>query len=230
MSVWFTIPSIRPLDQLEPVLEAWKKQGYHIALLRQGPATKLADLSIPTDRYLGWARSTNILAGEVLGMDSDCNFCVAGGDDYLPDSYHSAGEIEKQCIEHFGGTFGVMQPTGDNWSDSMGRIIERIAGSPWLGREWCLRAYEGAGPMPAYYHHNYADSELQDVALQQGVFWQRPDLCQYHNHWARKAGWDFSKAPDFARYINSQEYTEAQVIYFRRKATGFPGSAPLGAK
>ena len=45
-------------------------------------------------------------------------------------------------------TFGVMQPTGDRWGERNGiATIDRIAGSPWMGREFCRRMYHGSGPM-----------------------------------------------------------------------------------
>ena len=98
-----------------------------------------------------------------------------------------AGCFDKSMV-----TFGVMQPTGDRWGDNessraafgenRGAEIDRIAGSPWMGREWCERAYLGNGPMPDFYHHLYIDEELQEVATRLGVFWQCRDLTQYHNH------------------------------------------------
>jgi hypothetical protein len=245
MKVWFCIPSVRPLPELNPRLEQWKRQGYGIALLRQGEHSALADISIPTNQYIGWALSVNLLAKRVLGEDSDCMWIVTGGDDYLPDPNKSADVIAAECAAHFEQSFwkapspeleglplvaaqtmGVMQPTGDPWSDHMGRIIERIAGSPWLGRTWCQRAYEGRGPLCNLYFHNWADEELQLVAIKLGVFWQRPDLVQIHEHWARARG-DVRDRPEFATYINGEEYRTSKVLFLARKAAGFPTHLPL---
>lgn len=124
-------------------------------------------------------------------------------------------------------TFGVMQPTGDPWSDHMGRIIERIAGSPFLGREWCLRANQGAGPLWPEYTHCYADEELQNVATALGVFWQRPDLTHAHENWARATG-DAKDMPEFLADANSpQHWAKFGALFRARKAAGFPGSEPL---
>lgn len=124
-------------------------------------------------------------------------------------------------------TFGVMQPTGDPWSDHMGRIIERIAGSPFLGREWCLRANQGAGPLWPEYTHCYADEELQNVATRLGVFWQRPDLTHAHQNWARATG-DARDMPAFLTEANSpQHWAKYGALFRARKAAGFPGSEPL---
>jgi len=226
MSIWFAIPSVRPIDEAAKVLAMWRQQGYKIALLRQGDPVA-ADLPIPTDRYLGWARSINRLARAIFAIDPDAEWIVSGGDDCHPDLAHSAEEIGRQCTEHFGGTFGVMQPTGDRWGEGTdGATIDRIAGSPWLGREWCERAYQGTGPLTEAYFHNYADEELQNVAIRAGVFWQRPDLIQHHAHWARKHP---QNRPAFAEYINGREYHEARAIFQSRRAQGFPGSEPLAA-
>jgi hypothetical protein len=84
-----------------------------------------------------------------------------------------AKQIAKECTAHFGGTFGVMQPTGDRWANGS---IDRICGSPWLGREFCTRMYHGKGPMYGGYLHMFGDEELQHVATRLGVLWQRRDL------------------------------------------------------
>ena len=226
---WLTIPSARPLDELEPVLEKWKLMGYGIALVRQGEPTKLAELLIPTQKYLGWAASINLLAGVVLTVDPDCDWCVGGGDDTFPDPSKTADDIAAECSEYFesfqdfGGcrTFGVMQPVGDskNWPNSQ---IKNFAGSPWLGREWCGRAYQGKGPLFPY-HHSWADEELQNVATKYCVFWQRPDLTQPHMHHTRPGG---MPRPSFANMID-QDYKLQEGLFRERKAANWPGSEPL---
>jgi hypothetical protein len=228
VSVWFATPSCRPAAEASKVLDMWRFLGYRIALLRQGEAIA-ADLAIETEQYLGWARSVNTLAAEILARDPEAQWIVSGGDDYHPDLAHTAEDIGRQCSDHFAGTLGVMQPTGDRWgvglwpADVKSATIDRIAGSPWLGREWCRRAYRGAGPMCAQYFHNYADEELQNVATRAGLFWQRPDLIQYHAHWARSRG-SMLDRPKFAEYINGAEYYEAQAVFAGRVAAGYPGS------
>lgn len=145
-------------------------------------------------------------------------------------------------------TFGVMQPTGDRWGERpcrnatchlagyhvqscmYGATIERVAGSPWMGREFCRRMYHGGGPMYNGYHHNFADEELQRVAQQLGVFWQRRDLLQEHRHVARTdPHWD-RKAPQWRLDINHPEHSDwnrSKRLFAARAAAGFPGHEPL---
>lgn len=250
MSVWFAIPSCRPKSEAEDCLAKWKGMGYKIALLRQGEPVE-ADLLIPTGEYLGWARSTNILAREVLRIDPDCDWVVGGGDDYNPETCCDAESIASQCDHHFGligygiecrGSYGVMQPTGDRWGDSdsaratygedRGAILDRIAGSPWMGREWCERSYLGNGPMWDGYHHLYADEELQEVAIQQGVFWQNRDLTQFHNHparanWGKPGGGREYHEGHLAAINTSESWSQHSTMFNDRKSKGFPGSEPL---
>jgi hypothetical protein len=213
MSVWLCIPSKRPPEQVEPVLAKWREMGYRVAVQRDqceapppgwkredGGYELWNDTYVHWRPYVGYAEAVNHLAKEILEYDPECDWIVAAGDDTLPDPNKSAEEIEFECSGYFcggycmidgkerlgmGPTFGVMQPTGDPWSDRQGRIIERVAGSPWLGREWCLSANGGRGPLWPEFFHMFADETLQCVAQQLGVFWQRPDLTHLHNHWGR---------------------------------------------
>ncbi len=124
-------------------------------------------------------------------------------------------------------TFGVMQPTGDRWGDDeTGRrlwpdapaMIDRICGSPWIGREFAQRINQGNGPFWPEYHHNWADEELQNVAIKLGVFWQRRDLTHFHDHARRQGGaWrEHQKGFD-------ADYVRMKPLFDRRKAAGFPG-------
>jgi hypothetical protein len=230
MSVYFAIPSCRPAAEAKPVLAKWRAAGYRIALLRQGELLD-ADITIPTDQYLGWASSINILARFILDHDPGAQWIVSGGDDTLPDPYRTAEEIARECIEHFSpgwesdSTFGVMQPVGDLklWP---GSAIDKFAGSPWMGREFCERMYQGNGPVYDGYHHNWADEELQEVAIKLGVFWQRPDLTHRHNHWMR-AGESRPQPPSWSAI--AQDYQTYHRLFRTRKAAGFPGHEPLEA-
>ena len=106
-----------------------------------------------------------------------------------------------------------------------GGSIDRICGSAWLGREWCLRINQGKGPLWPEYTHMFSDEELQNVAIKYGVFWQRPDLTHLHNHWGREPG---GQAPEFLKRANSSAEWDAYKKLFReRRAAGFPGSEPL---
>jgi hypothetical protein len=249
MSVWFVIPSIRPNGGTIPI---WREMGYKVAVLRQGEPID-CEVQIPTGEYRGWAPSVNILAKWVVEHDEYAEWIVTGGDDYLPEVNYNAGEIGEQCWQHFvklmtlrgegpyDSTFGVMQPTGDRWGDTpaarkqygenRGAYIDRIAGSPWFGREWVKRAYGGNGPMFGGYRHMYADEELLEVATKLGVYWPRRDLIQLHKHWGRKPGDEFATmadCPDFLLPVNSaQHWHESQKLFTERKAAGWPGHEPL---
>ena len=144
-------------------------------------------------------------------------------------------------------TFGVMQPTGDRFAYSKHQgsaPIDRVAGSPWMGREWCLRINQGRGPMwsgvpgsddPLMqgYTHMFSDEELQNVAIKYGVFWQRPDLIHLHHHFQRESPAIDSKAiaaptPPHLIEANSPAHWEKyKKIFEDRKRAGFPGSEPL---
>ncbi len=253
MSVWLAIPSIRPNGGTIPL---WRERGYNVAVLRQGDPID-CELQIPTGEYKGWAPSVNILAKWIIEHDQSAEWIVTGGDDYEPDMAKMPEEIARECSEYFrkyvpwvgdvprpdltDETFGVMQPTGDRWGDTptsrkqygenRGAYIDRIAGSPWMGREWCNRAYQGNGPMFAGYRHMYADEELKEVAENLGVYWPRRDLVQLHRHWGRKPGDEFAQitdCPDFLLPVNTpQHWHESQKIFVERKAAGWPGSEPL---
>ena len=109
----------------------------------------------------------------------------------------------------------------------MGKIIERIAGSPWIGREFFRCMYGGTGPWWHEYTHCFGDEELQCVAKKLGVFLQRADLTQYHENWARKRG-SIEDRPAFLAEANSSaHWVKYQSIFLMRKAAGFPGHEPI---
>ncbi len=255
MSVWLCIPSKRHALEADSVLRAWRERGYKIALWRDlSPAESppVADLIRWGVTYRGYAHSVNELAALVLESDPACDWIVAAGDDTLPDQNKTADEIAAECSAHFATveqftdrdgdretfvheTFGVMQPTGDPWTDRQGRVIERIAGSPWLGREWCLRANQGKGPLWPTFFHMFADECLQNVAQQLGVFWQRPDLTHMHNHWGRPREGETmgrkERMPDFLTRANStDEWYRSKKEFDRLKAGGFAECLPLYGK
>lgn len=129
-------------------------------------------------------------------------------------------------------SFGVMQPTGDRFA---GGSIDRIAGSPWIGREFALRVNGGQGPYWPEYTHMFVDEEIMEVALNLGVFWQRPDLIHLHHHFMRQSVALDSPAvpkpiPSHLAEANSpQHWDKYQRLFRQRKAAGFPGHEPLVA-
>lgn len=128
--------------------------------------------------------------------------------------------------------FGVMQPTGDRWGDAQGAYIDRVAGSPWIGREFARRMYGGSGPYWPEYFHMGVDEELQAVATKLGVFWQRPDLTHYHAHWGRPRPGErmgqVDRMPAFLAEANSPEHwRKYKALFSKRQAAGFPGHEPI---
>ncbi len=216
MSVWLAIPSKRPVEELVPWMEKWWDMGYLIALLRDPGEVVACDLCLEWE-YPGYGASVNRLVRHIFG-GKVAQWVVTGGDDTFPDPNVKAKEIARQCEEHFKGTFGVMQPTGD------GHGIDTICGSPWLGREFCQRAYGGNGPYWEEYKHQFDDQELQHVALKLGILWQRPDLTHEHQHWS----WTTGVCPEHMKPVNSPEHWErVKSLYEFRARNGFPGHEPL---
>lgn len=255
MSVWFTIPSARPVEEAEKVLKLWRQQGYKIALWRDAEGdmqpgvydVMMVDLSVS---YPGYAKAVNALITEVVGRDPSAEWFVIGGDDTEPDPNHTAEEIARDLSAEFynrtpfqdwkrlgslrwldrWSTFGVMQPTGDRFA---GGSIDRIAGSAWIGREFARRINQGNGPLWPEYHHMFVDEELQNVAIKYGCFWQRPDLIQLHRHFMRANEKTTSEAvvkpiPEhLVKWNTPEHWKESKLIFNTRKANGFPGSEPL---
>lgn len=242
MSVWVVLPSARPVAEVNARMDKWRDMGYRVALWRDAGEAPSCDRLFGYQLYPGYAVAVNAMAYAVFADDPACDWIVATGDDTDPDPTKRAGEIARECSDYFRqhanlfdlrttiagrDTFGVMQPTGDPWRDTQGRIIERIAGSPWLGREWCRRINRGVGPLWPEYTHCFADEELQNVAIKLGVFWQRPDLTHHHDNWARERH-ERADMPAFLTEANSPEHWEKySKLFAERKAAGFPGHEPI---
>jgi hypothetical protein len=124
---------------------------------------------------------------------------------------------------------------GREEGDSMhlgGAYSDRVAYSPWIGRQFAKRMYHGKGPYWPEYTHCGVDEELQFVAQKYGVFWQRRDLIQYHDHWGRPRMQErmgqADRMPAFLKKANSpEEWQRYKQIFNMRKSLGFPGSEPL---
>lgn len=227
---WFCIPSARPAADVQPVVDAWKAMGYNVALWRDpGSDVPPCDWFMYAP-YAGYAEAVNRLAAMVLAMDDECQWIVTGGDDTLPDHNKTADEIADELTAHFGGTFGVCQPTGDRYCQGS---IDRIAGSPWMGREFCERMYGGNGPLYSGYQHMFEDEELLCVAEKLGVYWRRPDLIHLHMHFMRESEELNSNAvrrnppPHLVRWNTPEHWRQSEALFKNRKAQGFPGHEPL---
>jgi len=257
MSCWLTIPSARPPEEAEKVLKLWRAQGYKIALwldftldvsANLEKALKyddIADVIVgdPAVGYPGYAKAVNAIITDRLIRDQQAEWFVIGGDDTEPDMNHTAEEIAFQTGFHFGGltqtpntnTFGVMQPVGDRFASVGGvAMIEKVAGSAWIGREFARRMYGGNGPLWPEYTRFFMDEELQEVAIQYGVFQQRRDLIHLHRHYMRESDAIDSPAiyTEVPAHLQAQEskWKAEQEIFNRRKharPAPFPGSEPI---
>lgn len=245
MSVYLCIPSARPPIDAAKILRKWRDQGYHLAIWRDEmedfwDLCKYYGLDVDVamfGKYPGYASAVNRLVSIVLENDPTCEWVVAGGDDTEPDMNHTADEIAGQLTAHFNGTFGVCQPTGDRFA---GGCIDRICGSPWMGREFCRRVYGGRGPLWPEFYHMFVDEHLQAVAQKLGILWQRPDLIHLHRHFTRGSdalnapaigvreggqdlyGADKKPRPAFLDVANSgKHWQESEAIFNRLRAGGF---------
>lgn len=245
MSVWLCLPSARPLAEAEPILKAWKDKGYRVAVWRDEEAGRITWADIERSQlrqgYPGYALAVNFLVNQAMLMDSEAEWFVAAGDDTLPDA-HDPLAIATSCWNHFYiaddanspirgcGNFGVMQPTGDRWHEGKGGFtnapIDRVCGSPWIGREFCRRVYGGRGPLWPEFQHMYVDEHLQNVASKLGILWQRRDLVHKHLHWGRGATDDAvlndPTIPEhLERWNTTKHWQESKAIFERLKAGGF---------
>ena len=235
MSIWLILPSARPVEEAEACLKLWSDKSYRIGVFREQARGRVgADLLINDKPYPGYAAAVNLLAKKVLDLDPSATWMIASGDDTDPDP-HDPQEIAQECLDHFYGRFGVMQPTGDTWNCSPTYsdrpTIERVAGSPWLGRQWCRSAYGGRGPLWPEYYHNFADEDLQHVATKLGVFWQRSDLIHLHHNWARAETIEERvriavQGPPEHLIAANAHWTADEKLFFARRDAGFPGSDP----
>lgn len=230
MNVWYCIPAKRGMDT--STLPLWKAAGYKLALFGDTYAEiePFNPDCMIVGKYNGYARAVNALVLEVLRRDPECNWIVTGGDDVSPDPNCPPSHIVEGCEAHFHGTCGVMQPTGDRWGENdvimramfpdRPAYIDRICGSPWIGRSFIERFYGGNGPLWPEYYHMYVDEELYEVARGNGVLWQRNDLIHHHEHVMRHGE---VMPPKFLRKVYGQaHWDEAKAIFERRKAAGFP--------
>jgi len=232
MAVWFVIPSAKPAREAQDCINAWRNQGYKVAAWRDTEAQPVEADFITYGPYPGYAQAVNCLAQTVLALDLTCDWVVTGGDDVFPDTAKHPDQIARECSRYFGkcdildhgdaenlfGTYGIMQPIGEGWGG-----IERICGSPWMGRDWCEKANKGAGPMHPDYFHMHVDEHLQMAARAQGCLWQRKDLTHVHRHWSRET----QRCPEYLLKVNTMKHwDESKALFNRHRASGFAESYP----
>ncbi len=216
----YCIPTANP-DQCGATFARWQARGYRTAALTDGGAPRPAhcDLWLPVDEYTGWPWATNLLISYVHATHPLAQWFIAGGDDVDPDAAMDPLQVARACEARFGGTFGVMQPTGDPLGiDASGRCAaERICGSPWIGREFLLRWNGGGKVFCEKMHHFFADELLCRQTQACGLLWQRKDLTHFHRHPSRTG------APRPAYMERAQAHWAADEAVFREfERAGFP--------
>lgn len=227
MRAWYAFPAAPGLEhEAEVCARRWKGCGYRVAVLTDGPVRpnlREPAMHVHVGEYAGWATAVSLLAKAVVADDfeRDVAAVVVGGHDQSPDDRFAADELAAQFAERFPDLFGVMQPTGDGFAGN-----GMAAVSPWLGAGWIRRAYGGNAPLWTGYRHFCPDSELWAVARLLGVYWERPDLSQYHDHWTRHAG--ATRPPHLAAAEGAK--AQDRALFVARRDAGWPGHEPLPAE
>lgn len=195
----------------------WLNKGYEVLLLQDRFRFPVAGATIvtPFDHYIGWPKAVNWMVANAV--PKEVGIVIAAGDDMTPDPHLSAQDIAAFYWDRFRDGLGVMQPTGDDMDGT-----DRICGSPWMGRGWLDRAYDGKGPMWGGYFQFYADEELKVVSEGLGLLWQAKGITQYHDHWTRKG----QSRPHY-QDLSQSWWDVDKAEFLVRQASGFPGSTPL---
>lgn len=209
----FAIP-VAPgdIDKASTTFTAWRDMGYETAALVYGDSEPInCNHILRVPEYRGWAWAVNRLCE----FRRDAEWIVTGGSDIAPDSKVRANEIAAGCVERFGGSFGILQPSGDAY----GALSDKSAAvSPWIGRWFRESTYGGRGPMWEAYGHYFADTELSNVAEMLGAMWWNDDLNQFHDHYLRHG-------KPLPEHLEKWQHTTgaARQLFEERKALGFPG-------
>jgi len=211
--VWVVWPTVS-LARSDLMAAKWQENGYKVAVLVNSPLDVdvdkcVCDSFIIQPNWSGFPTAVNLLCQSVPG-----DVVAVVGDDVYPDPDKTAAEIREEFLQTFPDTFGVMQPIGDIFAST-----HLCAVSPWSGRGVIERAYGGKGPFFPGYFHYFSDEELQEVATKWGVFHQRADLTQFHDHWQRKPS---HKRP--AHLMTALRRHKADKLVFqKRKKENFNG-------
>ena len=173
----------------------WKSLGYDTLVLFDSKSLKDDDPQdlidegvlnefVIVDEYKGWYVSCNWL--NQIAIDKQADWIINIGADMDPDPSKSAESIAKECRTHFNGTYGVMQPTADDFDTRNGlRAAERICGSPWLGRQF-IQSCRDCKAWDETPFHFFGDERLRDELIKDDLLWQRSDLCHLHRHPSRE--------------------------------------------
>jgi hypothetical protein len=117
------------------------------------------------------------------------------------------------------------------YGENRGALIDRVAGSPFIGREFARRVLHGNGPFYPQFRHMFGDQALQCVAEKLGVFWQRRDLTHYHDHAQRTEGVHVGPPkplpPHMVQWNTRAHWDESKAEFERLQAGGFAEALDL---
>jgi hypothetical protein len=212
---WVAFPTCNTLRAVK-ALAAWKGMGYNTCILVDAfhPVKAEADVVISVPNYEGYWKSCNQMCKHIIAK-SHAHIVVCAADDLFPDERKNAEVLQRQFLQHFNGTLGIMQPIGDSMKGT-----DQICGSPWIGREFIERSYQGNGPYHDGFAQFYSDEELLHVAKKLGILWQRRDVTHLHMHWARKKG---PKKTPYQIENSKKWWDKDKALYLLRSKAGFPG-------
>lgn len=194
----------------------WIQAGYRVVMFQDKVRFDIHGAEVYlSETYTGYAAAINEMYRNVRGI-SAAQVVVLIGEDMDPDPNKTPYQIRDEFLARFPDTFGVMQPTGDNMDG-----VDRICGSPWVGRSFASRINGGIGPLWPEYFHFFADEELFNVSTMLGCLQQRPDLKHYHDHWTREG----RSRPEHMNAAQ-ERWDKDKAIHTARKAAGYPGHQP----
>lgn len=219
MTPWCIYPTANRDRGRETAL-AWHAMGYRVAVMLDGQTEPMrlgwADLALGISDYPGFPACINALAREVFARDPDTPCFVCGSDDILPDQTKRADVLAGEFVQHFGGTLGVMNATGDKYGGWRDCLL-----SAWVGREYSERINGGMGYLWPEYFHYCSDSEAYSVSVLRGLLWRREDVAEHYAHWTR-TGVDTLPKPKREK-VESMWPRDGWLFKLREKH-GFPGS------
>jgi hypothetical protein len=220
LNIYVLIPTVLK-EHTSHIFGLWKAKGYKLGLFVDPGQDAACDLIIRS-KYPGVWNAWNALAKAAVSCGADC--VVLAGDDMEPDPNHTAQEIGQAYLQRFPHGEGIMQPCGDPQGiDDSGRpAAARICGSPWMGKEWIKRAYQGNGPVDGRYWAFYADESLYHVAGNLDKLWMEPSLSHFHRHWS----WHhLPRQPYHER--NQTKWSADKRMFEESLTAGFPEGAWL---
>ncbi len=215
----YLIPTANPALASE-CFAAWQSMGWDTFAVVEGDA-EIANATgvFRQTEYPGWGESFNRLARVLNGR---YDFLATGGDDITPDPTRDAATIGRELSEHFGGTFGVCQPSADRWAWDKDGTRSPIAYAPIIGADFARRWNCRMGAFWPSYFQWFSDDELCRVTTAADLLWERPDLMFYHDHVSR----DGRQTPWYKAEKHPRWQGDAD-LFKARQAAGFPGHEPI---